>query len=367
VTSYVCHPQSLEQFVHQACVAVGADDDIAAEVAHHLVRANLSGHDSHGVLRLPWYVEQIKKGDLQPNARPTIVREHGATAVMDAHRGFGQYTTYVGLEWAMDAARKYGLGAVAIRHSTHIGRLGEYSERATAAGMIAMVTVGSVTPGAGIVVPFGGRERLLGTNPWSIGVPASGHEPMIFDAATSTIAEGKLRVARSKHAEVTPGFIVDKAGHATTSPEDFYSGGALLPLGGAPSGHKGYGLSMASALVGALSSIDDDDANPAGSAFAQAQPDTTGRAGGVFVLVIDPAAFGDSNAYAAKNGAALNAANRVAPAPGFDAVLAPGEPEVRSRAARGEAGIPLPDTIWNDLAAVAEHTGITMPEARQEA
>jgi hydroxycarboxylate dehydrogenase B len=367
VTNYVCDPQSLERFVQQVCVAVGSDDDIAAEVAHHLVRANLSGHDSHGVLRLSWYAEQIKKGDLQPNARPTIIREMGATAVMDAHHGFGQYTTYVGLEWAMNAARKYGLGAVALRHSTHIGRLGEYSERATAAGLIAMATVGSVSPGAGIVVPFGGRERLLGTNPWSIGVPASGHEPMIFDAATSTIAEGKLRVARSKHAEVPAGFIVDKEGHASTAPDDFYSGGALLPLGGAPSGHKGYGLSMASALIGALSSIDDDDANPAGSAFAQAKPDTQGRAGGVFVLVIDPAAFGDSNAYAAKNGAALNAANQVAPAPGFDAVLVPGEPEILSRAARGESGIPLPDTIWHELATVAENTGITLPEARQEA
>src|SRR6185437_9649871 len=96
VTNYVCDPQSLERFVQQICVAVGSDDDIAAEVAHHLVRANLSGHDSHGVLRLPWYAEQIKKGDLQPNARPTIIREMGATAVMDAHHGFGQYTTYVG-------------------------------------------------------------------------------------------------------------------------------------------------------------------------------------------------------------------------------------------------------------------------------
>lgn len=241
---HLCPADQLRAYVRRVALAMGAEADIADELAGHLVKANLSGHDSHGVLRLPQYVQQADNGGLVPDARPEVIRELGGAAVMDAHFGFGQYSTVVALDWAMERAKTHGIAAVACRHATHIGRLGEYTERATAAGMIAIVTIGTAAPDGGGVAPFGGARRFLGTNPWSFGVPADGPTHMVYDAATSTVAEGKLRVARSKGAALAPGLIVDKEGNPSTNAMDFYEGGALLPVGGDVAGHKGYGLSM---------------------------------------------------------------------------------------------------------------------------
>lgn len=360
---HLCPSDRLRAFVRQVALAMGAEQDIADELASHLVKANLSGHDSHGVLRLPAYVGQADAGGLVPNARPTVVRELGGTAVMDAHFGFGQYSTVVALDWAMERARTQGIAAVAVRHATHIGRLGEYTEQASAAGMIAIVTIGTAAPGSGGVVPFGGARRFLGTNPWSFGVPADGPTNMVYDAATSTVAEGKLRVARSKHATLAPGLIVNKDGNPSTDPLDFYNGGALLPVGGDLAGHKGYGFSMASALIAGLAMVDDD--RPV-MPVPSAHPDTgfaRGALGGVFVIAMDPAAFGDPAEYRRLTGETLAAVRQTPPAPGKEEVLVPGEPEIRSRAARAREGIPLPDAIWQDLAQIAARFGVPMPDA----
>jgi uncharacterized oxidoreductase len=358
----VCGPQELQAFVHAICRAVGADEEIATEVAGHLIKANLSGHDSHGVLRLPQYVEQADRGGLVPNARPKVLREMGGTGLMDAGFGFGQYSTAKALEWAMERAKGHGISAVALRHATHIGRLGEYTERASAAGMIAMVTIGTLAPGMGGVVPFGGRDRLLGTNPWSIGVPAAGPANMVYDAATSVMAEGKLRVALAKGVPLPPGVIVDKDGNPSTDANDYYAGGALLPFGGDVAGHKGYGFSMASALISGLSMINDDTARfPVPSAGPESAAQQ-GRIGGVFVIAMDPAAFGDPEEYRKLTGEALEATKASPTAPGRDEVLIPGEPERRARAERSRNGIAVPDMTWAELVELGSRFNLSAPE-----
>ena len=355
-TTYVCPPGALQSFVHGVCSALGSDEEIAAEVAHHLVGANLAGHDSHGVLRLTWYEEQARAGSLLPGARPTVLRDGGATALVDAGRGFGHFSTAFALNEAVARARRHGLAAIAIRHSMHIGRLGEYAERGAVEGLVTIVTYGSAGAPGAIVVPFGGRERFLGTNPWAIGIPAAGGPPMLFDAATSTVAEGKLRVARSKGTSVPPGCVVDQAGEPSTDPNDFYNGGALLPLGGAVAGHKGYSLAMASALIGGLAMIG-DDAPPT----LPGSGDNRGWITGVVVLALDPEAFGEGETYATMVGETLAAARRIAPAPGVAEVLAPGDPEARTREERGRDGIPLPAAIWQDLTVLAERYNVPLP------
>jgi hydroxycarboxylate dehydrogenase B len=352
----LCPAGPLERFVDEVCRAVGADAEVAREVAHHLVGANLAGHDSHGVLRLPWYVEQAGRGQLVPGARPRVVRETSTTALIDAGLSFGHYSTLYALQWAMGRAQLQGLAAASVRQTTHIGRLGEYSERATERGLISIVMVGSAGEGGGIVVPFGGRERFLGTNPWSIGIPAAERPPMIFDAATSTIAEGKLRVARAKGAPVPPGFIVDREGQPSTDPLDFYNGGALLPLGGLTSGHKGYALALAAALLGGLGLTADG---------GQEADQGGGSINGVFLVVLDPGAFGDGERYRTMVAGTLDAAERVPPAEGAAEVLVPGEPERRSRAQRDREGIPLAPSTWQELVQVAERFGLTPPEHRE--
>lgn len=358
----VCGHRELQAWVHDLALAMGADEEIATELASHLVKANLSGHDSHGVLRLPAYVDQASRGGLVPGAVPTIVREMGGVALMDAHYGFGQYSTLVALNWAMERARTTGIAAVAVRHATHIGRLGEYTERASAAGMIAIVTIGTAAPGSGGVVPFNGAARFLGTNPWSFGVPTNNPVNMVYDAATSVVAEGKLRVARSKGASLAPGLIVDKDGNPSTDPEDFYNDGALLPVGGETAGHKGYGFSMASALIAGLSMVNDDAPRMPVPSAGPHTAEQRGALGGVFVIAMDPAAFGDAVEYRRLTSETLAAVKAVPPAPGKDEVLYPGEPEARSRAERTQEGIPIPDTIWQQLTEIGARYNVPVPE-----
>ncbi|HYM13493.1 MAG TPA: Ldh family oxidoreductase [Bryobacterales bacterium] len=360
----LCPPQPLEQYAAAVFRALGADQEVAAEVARHLVRSNLSGHDSHGVIRITQYADQIKSGEIRPAARPVILREAGATALIDAQRGFGHYSTVFALEWAMARAAESGVAAAAVRHSTHIGRLGEYTERAAAHGLIAIVTVGACGPGVGGMVLFGGRKKFLGANPWSIGIPTGGALPMMYDGSTSAVAEGKVRVARAKKVPLPSDCIVGPDLQPATDPEAFYAGGALAPLGGRVAGHKGSGLALASALLGSLGTIDDPDPTLIGASVRETSADPRGRAAGVFLAAVDPAFFGDAAHYRAMVEETLAAAKRVPAAEGVAEVLVPGEPEIRSREQRSRDGIPIPEATWQDLAGVAQRFGLEMPEAK---
>jgi hydroxycarboxylate dehydrogenase B len=346
---------SLEDFGRRLFQAMGASEQVAATVAGHLVRANLSGHDSHGMLRIPQYVAEADRGSLLPSAEAAVVMEKGAVGMVDAGHGFGHSAAALAMEWAAERALQFGIAAAAVRHANHIGRLGEYAELAAARGVIGIATVGIV--GGGGVTPFGGQGRYLGTNPWAIGVPSAG-EPMIYDAATSAVAEGKLRVARSKGAPVPAGAIVDSAGNASLNPDDYYAGGAMLPLGGSLAGHKGYGLALASALVGSLAMIDDAEATTAGtSAIPAAAP---WLAGG-FVFAIDPEWFGPAERYRTAVSGALAGLRGQPPAAGVAEILVPGDPERRSRALREREGIPIPDPVWSELLEIADRYGLTPP------
>lgn len=357
-----CSPAALDQFAAHLFQKMGADADVAVEVARHLVRSNLSGHDSHGVIRLPQYVAQADAGTLVPKARPTIARESPVTALVDAHRGFGHYSTAFALDWAMSRAREHGVAAVAVRHSSHIGRLGEYTERAADQGLIAILTVGAAGPGVGGMILYGGRKRFFGANPWSIGIPAKDRSPVVFDGSTSAVAEGKVRFALAKGASLSPGSIVDRDGRPTNDPQDFYTGGALLPLGGEVAGHKGYGLAMASALVSGLGMIDDPDPTLIGASVLQDEDDLRGRIAGVFLSVVDPAAFGDADHYFSLVEETLDAAKRVLPAGNRAEIILPGEPEVRAREKRAREGISIPEATWADLAAIATRFGVALPK-----
>jgi LDH2 family malate/lactate/ureidoglycolate dehydrogenase len=348
----------LTEFTTELIQRLGSPADIAAEVARHLVRANLSGHDSHGVARLPQYVGQIDQGALSPAARPTVLTDAGAVAVMDAQRGFGQYSSAVALDWAMKRVAEHGVAAVSIRRSMHVGRLGEYSERAADKGLIAMITAGSVGEQVGGVGMPGARGRYFGTNPWSFGFPSTG-DPVMFDGSMSTVAEGKVRLARATGKTLPPDCIVDPSGEPSQNPDDFYAGGALLPLGGDVAGHKGYGLALTSALLGGLSAVGDTDPTVLGAQVA-GDGDARGRVSGMFVLVLDPATFAGDGYRELVD--AASAGIKRAPARSAEAgPLLPGEPELRARAARSEAGIPLPDATWNDLVGLSERFDVTLP------
>ena len=309
-------PGQLEEMAKRIFAAAGAPEDLAAHVARHLVKANLSGHDSHGVIRIPAYLRGIQQGTIVPDARPEVLRDSPAAAVVDGNRGFGQVAASYALDVAIQKAETAGVGAASVRRCNHIGRLGDYGESAAERGYIALVMFGSAGPNSGHAAPFGGAARHLGTNPWSVGVPGKRITPVVVDFATTVVAEGKIQVARAKHAPLPPGSIVDKEGNPSTNAEDFYAGGMILPMGG----HKGYGLSLVAALLGA--------------GLTAEQPATEGRGGGVFVLAVNPRAFTSEEAYAGTIDNLAGAVKAVPAAPGYSEVLLPGEPEANSRPER---------------------------------
>jgi LDH2 family malate/lactate/ureidoglycolate dehydrogenase len=335
-------PHVLRVFAQAAFQAAGAPEDIAAYVADHLIDANLCGHDSHGVLRIPAYIEAIRRGVLDPAARPIIARETAATVLVDGNGGFGHTTTGFALESGISRARDAGVAAVAIRHCGHIGRLGAYTEEGARRGYIVLLCAGSAGKGVRSVVPFGAAAGGLGTNPWSIGIPSETGEPLMMDFATAIIAGGKVMVARARHEALPEGYLVGPDGRPSTDTNDYFRGGALHPFGG----HKGSALSLMAAMLGGLSGASGD-----------------GRVGGTFMLVIDPAAFGDARTYCAAVAGTAAALKALPAAPGAVEVMLPGEPERRARAQRSRDGIPLPADTLRELAQVAAALGIAPLEA----
>ncbi len=235
-------PEQLHAAASKIFRAAGADEENTKIVVDHLIDANLTGHDSHGVIRIPSYVRAIKQGQLAPAARPAVVRETAAMTLIDAQNTFGQVSALFATDAVVAKAREHGVAVAGTFHGNHIGRVGYYPTRAAAQGVALLVAYGALGRSA---VPFGGRSGALGTNPISFGFPVEGDEPFLLDFATTAIAAGKVSVARDKHEQLPPNTLLDKDGQLTTDPNALSQGGALLPFGG----HKGYALSVMATLL----------------------------------------------------------------------------------------------------------------------
>ena len=238
------------------------------------MEANVAGHDSHGVLRLPAYVEFVERGDVDPTAEPALVFERGAVARIDGRRGWGQLAGQLAAATVVRLTRAHGVGVVAVDRCGHVGRLGEYVETLAAAGFVGHALCNAEPA----VAPPGTAVRALGTNPVAWAVPRAGGEPVLVDFATAELAEGKLQVAVSRGEQLTVPAVVDAAGRPSLDPADFYAGGALVPFGG----HKGYALSVVAELLGrglAAGAVDDGRDTPYS----------------MLVLALDPAALGTAD------------------------------------------------------------------------
>ncbi len=337
-------PAHVHAMTRQLLMAAGTPRHIADDVAEILVHANLAGHDSHGVLRVPAYLEAITKNKLNPAAEPEISKETANSFVIDGKDGFGQYTARQAVNRAIDKAKKNSVCCVSFIRTGHIGRLGEYAEAAAKAGCIGIVTHGAAGHDRSIVVPFGGSKGALSTNPIAIGIPTGDDTPFLLDISTSVVAEGKVQVARSKNADLPPGCIVDKDGRPTVKPTDFYDGGYLLPFGA----HKGYGLGLFAALLGGLA--------------ASAETVETGIIKGEFLQVMNVAAFSPLEIYERGVQAVLKQIRAIPPVAGFTEVLAPGDFEARNRKKRLVEGIELPDTIYRQLKEEADKFTLSLEE-----
>jgi LDH2 family malate/lactate/ureidoglycolate dehydrogenase len=319
---------------------LGTPQDLAQFVGDSLVDANLAGHDSHGVLLLPSYVRAVRAGDVRPAMRPVVVERHGATARIDGAWGWGQPAMMLATETAIALGRESGIGVAIVDRCWHVGRIAPYVETIARAGLVGIAMVNTLP----LVAPFGGRTRVLGTNPIAWAVPRGARqEPISFDAATSGIAGNKVRLAQAKGELVPPGFLLDGDGRPTQDPDALFRGGALLTFGG----YKGYALSVLVQVLGrGLMGI------------GATGYDGPQGANGPLVFALNPTVFVPLDIFTSEVDAQCAALQSAPPADGVEAVLLPGQPELAIRCRRGHEGIPIPERFWNELLALSEELGV---------
>jgi uncharacterized oxidoreductase len=353
------HEQPLRKVVEAIFAAAGCSVVEAERIAEALVGANLTGHDSHGVGRTLRYVEWLRDGVQLADQKITVLAEGDAFALIDGNYGFGQTIGVQAVQLGLTKARTAGVSVIALRHSGHLGRIGEWAEMAAAAGFVSIHFVN--VAGGLLVAPFGAVDRRMSTNPVCVGVPVADSPPVILDFATSVVAEGKVQVALEGGAALPADSLIGLDGQLTADPTVLYGertpgrspnprkgSGAMVAMGL----HKGSGLSMiCELLAGALTGS--GCAGPGRERFAN----------GMLSVYVDPARLDVDGAVAADISGYLEWFKSARAAGDGGEVLSPGEPERRKRAQRMADGVSIPDDTWEAILNAAELSGLGRAEA----
>jgi len=313
-------------------------------VADHLVTSSLFGIDSHGLMRIPQYVREIGEGGIRPGSPIAVVKETSTTATVDCGWNFGQVGATRAMETAVRKAGEFHTACVVTQRCGHIGRLGAYVEMAARRGYLALGVCNSPIHGH-FVLPWGGREARLATNPVAFGIPTESGPPVVADFSTAATPEGKIRLYRDQGRKLPEGWIVDAAGAPSRDPADFYGPpmGAILPFG-RESGYRGFALSLLVEVLGATLGGQDITIDQPGN--------------GVGFMVVDVSAFLPLERFHQLMESLRGYIKSSPRAEGFDEVLLPGEPESRTAKVRQETGIPLDDKTWQAILASAESVGV---------
>jgi LDH2 family malate/lactate/ureidoglycolate dehydrogenase len=339
--------ESLKEFTREVFVRVGLPPEDAEIEAEVLIWANLRGVDSHGVLRIPLYLEWVSAGTM--NIRPNIqvLQETPATILIDADRAFGPVVTTMAMRRVMEKAKKVGIGWGLIRDTTHQGAMGYYSLMAAKQDMAGI----AIVCGAPNMAPVGARAVGVANSPIAIAVPGRRHSAMILDMATSVAAGGKISLARDKGVPIPEGWALDKDGNPTTDPNLVK---VYLPF----SGPKGSGLAL---MFECLSSL--MVGSPALEPVMTGKPNVPRGVQNGIVAAIDIGTFADVEAYKEQVDNLIDALKALPKAEGSDEILVPGEPEDRVYQDRIKQGIPLPEGTVRNLRTVADKLGIELPPA----
>jgi uncharacterized oxidoreductase len=351
--------ERLTEFITEIFQVVGCSQAESLRIGINLVDASLTGHDSHGVIRTPRYVNWLKSGNFVADQSVETVLDSGPMLILDGNFGMGQTVGPIAVERGIVRVREQGVTVVALRHAGHLGRIGAWAEMATDAGLVSLHFVN--VSGSSIVAPFGGVDRRLPTNPVAIGIPRPGLPPIIHDFATSIVAEGKCLVASKGGKPLPPGSLIGPDGQLSNDPALFYGnvdptvsteertgGGALRAFGE----HKGSGLSLCCELLaGAL------------TRSGCTGPDRDRLYNGMLSIYLDTTRFDTDNGFAAEVNDYLEYFTSSLPDRPDGEVLLPGEPERRTRADREKNGVPISDDAWAAIVATGKTLGITPPAA----
>ncbi|MBT8438042.1 MAG: Ldh family oxidoreductase [Gammaproteobacteria bacterium] len=314
---------------------IGCSAGVAREVAEHLAEANLCGMESHGLMRTLQYVDQFESGYMRADVDPEVrTTERGAT-IIDGNGGIGIPAMRLAIEEGCRVAAEQGVSVVAIRNVGHTGRLGAFTEAAAYQGFLSICFGGGGREKWRQVAPYGGRQGMLPTNPYSIAMPGGDRGPVMFDFATSKIAGGWIYAARSAGARLPDNVLMDADGNVTRDPEDYFRGGAIMPSGG----HKGYALALAAEIV------------------AEAMLGPTETEGSWLLLTVDTSRYREPVQLQRIAEEILDELRNCPPAPGFEAVEIPGEREREHREKTIENGIALPRKTFEQIQTLSARLG----------
>jgi LDH2 family malate/lactate/ureidoglycolate dehydrogenase len=341
--SNIC-PDRLKEFTAAVYKALDVPENDANLLADTLVQADLWGHQSHGILRVAWYAERLRKGAMQAVTKPEFIVDAGALAVIDGQEGIGQVLTSLAMHEAIKRAKEHGIGAVAVRNSNHFGTCMYFTLMAAREACVGFLS----TNGSPAIAPWGGIKKTVGTNPWSIAAPAGRHAPMVLDIANTAVARGKIYLARNKKENIPLGWALNSKGEPTVCPQEAIDG-IILPM----AGHKGYAIGvMMDVLSGVLT----------GSKWGLGvngpyQYDKKSGAGHL-MIVLDIAAFRPMGDFDASMEEMIASIKGVPLAPGCDEVFYPGEIEARSDINNRKSGLQFPKDTIADLIKVARQFGL---------
>jgi uncharacterized oxidoreductase len=346
--------ENLIDFVADVFAHAESSQEEARRIATYLATANLTGHDSHGVIRVPVYIRWKKTGSVVPNQSAEVVVDTPSLAVVDGRFGYGQTVAPVAVRIGIDKCKKAGLAAVALRNAGHIGRVGDWAEMAAAEGLVSVHFVNAA--GSLLVAPFGGVEKRLSTAPYCVGIPRQGEEPIVLDFATSIVAEGKCLVASRGGKKLPDGALIDSDGTLSDDPHVLYGPytpdgprnytmgtGAIRAFGE----HKGSGLAFICELLGGA--LTGTGATAANRRFAN----------GMLAFYIDPKVVDVSNVFDGEMTRYVDFIRATRPVAGVEQVLIPGDPERKTRAERSKKGVPLPDDTWAAIVNTAREVGVS--------
>ncbi len=343
----IVRPDALLDFATKVYASAGMPQEDAHLAADTLVQADLWGHQSHGVMRLSWYMARLRSGVAKPVAEPEYVVDAGAVAVIDGHDGMGQVLTMRATEDVIRRAKAHGIGAVALRHSNHFGTAMYYTLRAPEAGCIMLLS----TNASPAMAPWGGREKLVGNNPWSWAAPAGRFAPVVLDIANTAVARGKVYLARQRGETIPPTWALTAEGEPTTDPVAALSG-LIQPM----AGHKGYAISvLMDVLSGVLtgSGIGPEVAGPY-------QAERRSMAGHM-LIALNIEVFQPLAAFNARMEEMIEGLHGAKLAKGAEKIFYPGEMEAGNNARFREEGLTLPADTLADLEKLAAETGIPKP------
>ena len=315
-------------------------DTDAHLVADTLVQADLWGHQSHGVMRLPWYIARLKTGVAKPVADPELIVDAGAIAVMDGHDGMGQVLAARAARDVIRRAKAHGIGAVALRNSNHFGTAMYYTLMAPPEGCIMFLS----TNASPAMAPWGARQKLVGNNPWSWAAPAGKHAPLVLDIANTAVARGKIYLARQRNEPIPPGWAINAAGEPTTDPVEALSG-IIAPM----AGHKGYAISVVMDVLSGVLSASEFGPGVAGPY----QPDKRSGAGHL-LIALNVEVFQPLDGFNARMEAMIAGLKSAKLAKGAEEIFYPGEIEARNDQRHRAEGLTLPQDTIADLTKLGE-------------